>query len=266
MRERLFSLTYSKSNIMDAENKTAYMSFRLRFVWIAVFAIAMGFLEAIVVIYLREIYYPEGFAFPLRLLPPQMLTIEWIREIATLVMLAGVGIIAGRNNLQRLFYSLFAFGIWDIIYYVALKLLAGWPESLITWDLLFLIPVSWLGPVLAPVINSVTMIVMAMLIIVRQEKGYVIRVRLVDWILIFGGGCIILYTYLADYMRLIIDSGALSSAHTQASGDQLIAMISSYKPDRYRWLLFIVGELLIVAATAKILLQNNKHFNDEKHL
>jgi hypothetical protein len=251
---------------MNPENNTEYMSCRLRFVWLAVFAIAMGFLEAIVVIYLREIYYPEGFDFPLRLLPPQMLTIEWIREIATLVMLAGVGIIAGRNNLQRLFYALFAFGVWDIIYYVALKLLAGWPESLLTWDLLFLIPVSWLGPVLAPVINSVTMIAMAILIIGRQEKGCTVRVRPVDWLLIYGGGFIILYTYLVDYMRLIIDSGVLSPGHSQVAGEQLLAMISNYVPDRYRWLLFITGELLIVAATAKILLHNHKLFNDEKHL
>jgi hypothetical protein len=251
---------------MNPENKTAYMSYRMRFIWLAVFAMAMGFLEAIVVIYLREIYYPEGFDFPLRILPAHMLTIEWIREVATLVMLAGIGIIAGKNNLQRLFYALFAFGVWDIIYYVALKLLAGWPESLLTWDLLFLIPVSWLGPVLAPLINSVTMIVMALLIICRQEKGHIVRIRPIDWVLIFGGGCLIIYTYIVDYMRLIVDSGTLITGRSQVATEQLLSMISSYIPDRYKWLPFIIGQLLIVAAIVKILLYNHKLFNDEKHL
>jgi hypothetical protein len=249
---------------MNSESITANMSYRLRFVWLAVFAIAMGFLEAIVVVYLREIYYPEGFDFPLRLLPPQMLKIEWIREIATIVMLVGVGILTGKNNIQRLFYSLFAFGVWDIFYYVALKVLVGWPESLLTWDLLFLIPVSWLGPVLAPVINSMTMILMALLIIVQQENGYLTRVRPADWIMIIAGGFIILYTYLVDYIRLIIDSGVLSSGKSQAAGDQLRDMITSFIPDRYRWLPFIIGELFIAAATAKILIQTYNPFKDER--
>jgi hypothetical protein len=148
--------------------KQTFLNWKGRFLWIAVFAIAMGFLEAIVVVYLRELYYPDGFEFPLRLMSADLVRAEWIREIATLVMLAGIGIIAGRNGLQRLFYALFAFGVWDIFYYVALKLLLGWPASLLTWDLLFLIPVSWLGPVLAPAINSLTMILMAMLFIGRQ--------------------------------------------------------------------------------------------------
>lgn len=250
---------------MKTKRNADYLSFLLRFFWLAVFAIAMGILEGVVVIYLRELYYPEGFDFPLKLMPQKMVTIEWIRETATLVMLAGVGIIAGRNNLQRLFYSLFAFGVWDIVYYAALKLFVGWPPSLLTWDLLFLIPVSWLGPVIAPVINSVTIIIMALLIIGRQEKGHIIRVRPVDWVMIFGGGCIILYTYLVDYIKLIIDSGMLSPGRSQAAGEQMLAMISNYVPDRYKWLPFIIGELLIVAATAKILLHNHKLFNDEKH-
>ena len=100
--------------------KNSELSYRSRIVWLAVFAVAMGFLEGIVVIYLRELYYPQGFDFPLKLMPPELVSIEWIREITTLIMLAAVGIIAGKNNLQRLMYFLFAFGVWDIFYYVAL--------------------------------------------------------------------------------------------------------------------------------------------------
>ena len=239
--------------------KDGYLSYRLRFLWLAVFAVAMGFLEAIVVVYLRELYYPEGFGFPLKLMSPDLVTIEWIREIATLVMLAGVGIITGRNNLQRLWYALFAFGVWDIIYYVALKLLIGWPVSLLTWDLLFLIPVSWLGPVLAPVLNSVTMIMMALLLVAREENGFCVKVRLPDWILIFGGALIILYTYLIDYTRLIIQSGVFSRGESREAAEQLVTLITGYTPDNYRWLMFIVGEVAIVAATVIIYIRSTRH-------
>ena len=235
------------------------LSYRSRFVWLAVFAMAMGFLEGIVVIYLRELYYPQGFDFPLKLMSPEMVSIEWIREITTLIMLAAVGIIAGRNNLQRLMYFLFAFGVWDIFYYVALKLLIGWPASLFNWDLLFLIPVSWLSPVLAPVICSVTMIVMAVLITGKQEKGFTVEPRPVDWILIAGGAAIIFYTFMVDYMKLIIDSGVIGSKSTSDGRGQLINMITNYVPGNYNWFLFLIGELMIIAATVKILIQANKN-------
>ncbi|MCA1741707.1 MAG: hypothetical protein LC630_04420 [Bacteroidales bacterium] len=239
-----------------------YLQYRQRFFWLAVFAVAMGFLEGIVVVYLHELYYPDGFEFPLKLMSEELVKIEWIREIAILVMLAGVGIITGRNGLQRLFYALFAFGVWDIFYYAALKLLVGWPASLLTWDLLFLIPVPWLGPVLAPVLNSVTMIMMALLLIGRQERGYYIKVSISDWILIFGGALVILYTYLIDYTKLLIESGVTAKSSPEAE-ERLINMITNYIPESYRWPLFIVGEVLILAATANILIRSRKYPIDE---
>jgi hypothetical protein len=155
-------------------------------------------------------------------------------------------------------YFLFAFGVWDIFYYVALKLLIGWPASLLTWDILFLIPVSWLGPVLAPVICSFTMIAMAVLITGKQEKGSVIDSRPFDWILITGGAAIILFTFMADYLKLIIDSGLFGSKNTTDAGGQLLNMITDYVPRTYRWFLFIIGEMIIIASTLKILIQTNR--------
>lgn len=243
--------------------KDSHLGWKGRFLWLAVFAAAMGFLEGIVVIYLRELYYPDGFEFPLKLMSSELVTAEWIREIATLVMLAAVGIIAGRNGLQRLFYALFAFGVWDIVYYGALNLLTGWPETLLTWDLLFLIPVSWLGPVLAPVINSLTMILIALLFIGRQEKGYYVRPGVSDWVLIFGGALVILYTYLADYTRLLFESGALGAKGSPEAGERFIAMITTYIPEHYRWKMFIVGEVLIIAATINVMIRSRKYSKDE---
>lgn len=243
--------------------KGSYLKWKGRFLWLAVFAIAMGFLEAIVVVYLRKLYYPDGFSFPLRLMSADLVTAEWIRETATLVMLAGIGVIAGRNGLQRLFYALFAFGIWDIVYYAGLRILLGWPESLMTWDLLFLIPVSWLGPVLAPVINSLTMILMALVFIGRQEKGFYIRPGLSDWVLIISGAVVILYTYLVDYSRLLFESGALSARELPETSERLTEMITTYIPEQYKWTLFIIGEVLIIAATINVLIRSRKYSRDE---
>ena len=61
-----------------------------RLIWLAVFAVAMAYVEAAVVVYLRAIYYPEGFSFPLALIEPRLSAIEVGREAATLVMLLGV--------------------------------------------------------------------------------------------------------------------------------------------------------------------------------
>lgn len=244
--------------------KGKFLNWKGRFLWVAIFAIAMGFLEAIVVVYLRELYYPDGFEFPLRLMSSDLVRAEWIREISTLVMLAGVGIITGRNGLQRLFYALFAFGIWDIVYYGALKLLLDWPDSLLTWDLLFLIPVSWLGPVLAPVINSLTMIVMALLFIGRQENGYYVRPGVSDWVLLFSGALVILYTYLVDYSRMLFESGVLSrGGDSTEAGEKLVTMITSYIPEHYKWSLFIIGEVLILAATVNVMIRSHKYSKDE---
>src|SRR5262245_43389925 len=126
---------------------------------VALFAIAMAWVEAAVVFYLRtmldriEPYQPN----PL----PEfggLAKAELIRELATLIMLAIVGWLAGRTARSRVGYFLIAFGVWDIFYYVFLKVLTGWPRSLFDWDLLFLIPLPWWGPVLAPVSIAALMI------------------------------------------------------------------------------------------------------------
>ena len=120
--------------------KWSFVKSRRIFVLLGIFSLAMGILEAIVVVYLRAIYYPQGFEFPLSSISPQMLYVEFLREIATIIMLVTLAAIAGKNSLQKLSYFLYSFAIWDISYYVWLKRLLNWPPSFLTWDLLFLIP------------------------------------------------------------------------------------------------------------------------------
>ncbi len=86
----------------------------------------MGFLEAIVVVYLRQIYHPQGFDFPLGAVSPIMLSFEWLREIATIVMLVALAALAATNFLQKFCYFLYSFAVWDIFYYLGLKLLLDW--------------------------------------------------------------------------------------------------------------------------------------------
>src|SRR5205823_3005039 len=118
---------------------------------VCVYALAMAWVESAVVFYLRT--YVD------RLVPYQSNPLpiasgfgraEVIREAATIVMLFAVGWLAGRTWRSRLGYTLLAFGIWDIAYYVWLFALTNWPRSMADWDILFLIPLPWWGPVWAP--------------------------------------------------------------------------------------------------------------------
>jgi hypothetical protein len=84
--------------------------------------------------------------------------VELMREFATMVMLIAVGFLAGRTWRTRIGYTVVAFGVWDIFYYVFLKMMCGWPHSLLDWDILFLIPLPWWGPVLAPVLIALLLI------------------------------------------------------------------------------------------------------------
>src|SRR5215468_561177 len=96
-----------------------------------VYAVAMAYLESAVVVYLRRLYYPQGFDFPLVIVDIPTLLIELGREAATIVMLATVGIAAGRTKVGKFAYFLLLFGVWDIFYYVWLKAFLGWPDSLL---------------------------------------------------------------------------------------------------------------------------------------
>ena len=129
-----------------------------RIPWLTLFAVAFGFLEAAVVVYLRELYYPDGFRFPIVLIPERVAVVELARELTTLLMLLATAVLAGRDRLDRFFVFAYLFGIWDLVYYIGLRVFADWPDSLLTWDVLFLLPVPWLGPVLYPVLVSLLLI------------------------------------------------------------------------------------------------------------
>ena len=234
----------------DLINKTNWSPIKVHrnFYLLGLFGIAMGALEAIVVVYLRQIYYPMGFDFPLALISPQMISVEWFREIATIIMLISIGMIAGKNSLERFSYFLYTFAIWDLFYYILLKLLLNWPSSFFTWDILFLIPVPWIGPVLAPVICSLTMMLLSGIIINSQHRDTAFKIKLVEWSLIFSGALIILGTFMWDYSEIVIKEDSISRFWTQSNYKHFLTNISSYHPTHYNWDAFVLGEIIILSA------------------
>src|SRR5512138_1422639 len=165
---------------------------------VLLFASAMAFVEAAVVVYLRALYYPEGFGIILKQIPQPHLLVEVAREMATLVMLVTVAHVAGRYMWERFGYFLILFGIWDIFYYVWLKVTLGWPSTLVDWDVLFLIPVPWMGPVIAPVLVSAIMIICGIGITHLYARGQEFRPSLSTWVLAIFGSAVILYSFMRD--------------------------------------------------------------------
>lgn len=157
---------------------------------IVIFSIAFAFVESSVVVYLRHLlgvsYSEIGRGEALLLLPgiaflqPQtalkiiqeslLLNTEMIREAATLVMLASVASLVAKNFRQGLAFFALSFGIWDIFYYIFLKLIIGWPTSLADIDIFFLLPVPWVGPVFVPVIISLLLILGSVLYLEKSPK------------------------------------------------------------------------------------------------
>ena len=163
--------------------------------WLTLFAVAFGFLEAGVVVYLRELYYPAGFRFPVVIVPDRIAVMELVRELTTVLMLLAVAVLAGRNRTDRFFVFAYLFGIWDILYYVGLWTFLGWPPSLLTWDVLFLIPVPWLGPVLYPVLVSLLLIGGFLVHDALRKRGKVPRLTTTEWIVACVGALTVIVAF-----------------------------------------------------------------------
>jgi hypothetical protein len=220
-------------------------SIQKKIFFLTIFSIAMGFLESIVVVYLRQLYYPEGFGFPLREAIWEGLSLEYFREIATLVMLLSLSVLAGRTAYERFSYFLYCFGVWDIFYYAGLKVLLNWPPSLFTWDVLFLIPLVWLAPVLAPIACATTIIIFSGFMLYYQSKGYMVRINLLEWSFISSGALVIFITFIWDYSKIIIQGEFLRKFFLLATDLHFKSIATSYIPSTYNWHFFILGEFLI---------------------
>jgi hypothetical protein len=209
-----------------------------RWIWAVIFSVAFAWVESAVVVYLRKIYFDGVFKFPLvivweegkHIIDP-LIQIEFGREIATIIMLVAVGYVTGKSKLQRFCFFMIAFGIWDIFYYLWLYVMVGWPGSLLTWDLLFYVPLPWVGPVITPVLIAVAMVGAGSLIIYYDEKGYVMRWRLYDMAIEFGCGLLIIVAFCWDWKNIL-----------QVPGD----ITRSGIPNPFAWWLYLPAYLFSI--------------------
>jgi hypothetical protein len=203
---------------------------------LVLFGISFGYLEAAAVIYLHVIYGPSPQS-PNRPSEPIDLTTqlasapsasharlktEMFREGATLIMLAALALAAAKSTEQWLANFLIAFGAWDISYYVFLKALIGWPQSVLTWDVLFLLPVPWAAPVLAPALVALSMIVAGAVLLWREQNGQAVRLGWFRWAMMAAAALILVLSFTWDFR----------------------SVVAGQYPQAFHWLLFGLGELL----------------------
>jgi hypothetical protein len=230
-------------------------STRKTIIWVSLFAIAMGFLESSVVIYLRELFYELGFEFPLQPIPVHIARVEFFRELATLIMLIAAGIIAGRTRLERFAYFILAFALWDLFYYLFLYVCIGWPQSLNTWDILFLIPVPWVGPVWAPCLLCLLMIAGALYFIYQVEKGSKCSVSITQWWLMISGAFVCIVSFMWDYLSFTCRQKHCWSIF---SSEKLFSDLGAYVPQHFNITLFFTGFLCMGASLILSILKSIK--------
>ena len=201
-------------------------------VLLAVYAVAMALLEAAVVVYMRRLYYPENplEVFPLHFLNDYDPLLELSREVATIVMILTVALLAEQRSWTRSFAAfVFLFGVWDLFYYAWLKVLIDWPQSWLEWDVLFLIPSVWLGPWICPVAISMLFIVWGWWTLLSQRDISFTATSLTMFVAGAGLG-------LATFMQPAIANGTET--------------LSSYLPGKFWWWLFVPSYLLMAAGFA----------------
>ncbi len=212
----------------------AGLSFRTTAAAVLAYAVAMAYLEAAVVVYLTlALGGRVGELFPLRpaFEAGDLVAIEVGREAATLVMIAAAGLLAGRTRLERLAWAAVVFGTWDIGYYAWLNVFSGWPPTLDTVDLLFLIPVPWVGPVWSPVAVSAALVGVGLVVARMTRSGRTVALSGRHWAAGLGGGLLVILSYTLN-AGSVIDGGL---------------------PGPYPWPVFAAGMLLALAAAAHAL-------------
>ncbi len=199
----------------------------------------MAWVESAAVFYLRTMVNRiEPYqAHPLQLFSG-LGRVELVREAATLIMLLIVGILAGRSWRSRLGYAALAFGIWDVFYYIFLKIICGWPHSIWEWDILFLLPLPWWGPVLAPISISLLMVLWGTLASTRRLPPAANSSAWKIWLLNSIGVMLALYVFMADSLRV-------------AGGGE--AALRDVLPRPFNWPLFCTALLLMAAPVTQTL-------------
>ena len=203
----------------NAMQSNSFRTLKHTLSWLYVWGIAFGYIEAAIVIYLRKIYYPDGFSFPIVLADIDIAAVEILRELMTLIIIWAMVELTFRTFIKKLAGYMIIFGIWDIFYYIFLKIFLDWPESYLTWDILFLIPLPWVGPVLAPVLVSLSLIYTGIIILVEMDRGYRFQFDKKFWIMEIMAGIIIIISFMIPG----------------------IVVINQMVPESFPWVIFLAG-------------------------
>ena len=162
-------------------------------------------------------------------------------------MLLGIGILTGKSKNEKFAYFIYTFAIWDIFYYVFLKAILFWPESWLTWDLLFLLPSIWTGPVIAPIIVSFTMIMLSLLIVFFNHKQKRTVISLGEWASLIVGSLIIIASFMWDYNAYILNEYSIHQLFTLPN-ENIFEYAIKYEPFSFPWIIFTIGEVIIMGA------------------
>ena len=171
--------------------------------WVGIFAISFAFVEATVVVYLRQMYDIQHLLHNIPAFDSMIAFVEVGREFSTLIMLLAAGWATGRSLQTRLGFAFFAFGLWDIFYYIWLKLFINWPESLLAPDILFLIPLPWWGPVIGPVLIAALMVIGGGLAVIAADYGHSIQFSALEIITLLGGLLVMLYSFMENSLSAL---------------------------------------------------------------
>ncbi len=205
------------------------------FIALLVFAVAFGWIEGCVVVYLREVYLTEavpgapGLQIPITAvaLPAWTIKVELVRETCTMLVLGAVAWLASRRMAGRWGAFLIGFGVWDLIYYATLWIVLRWPEGLSTWDILFLIPVPWVAPVWTAVVAASGFVAAGTWLLYTDDR--IRRWRPIDGAAIVVGAAIIVGSFLVE---------------SRAAAEH-------YVPERFAWWIYWPGFLLALAALVR---------------
>jgi len=204
-----------------------------RLIWLTLFAVAMANLESVIVVYLRELFYADDplRIFPMRLLPPPVLAIEMGREAATMLMLVAVALLVESQRQRRFAVFLYLFGVWDLLYYIWLEVMLGWPVAWLEWDVLYLIPWVWLGPWICPA--AVAALFAAWGARALAAAGP-LRWRRWGKTVFVVGALLVLASFLQPAASVLVEAG--------------VNGLEGYVPGRFAWPVFTAGWALMAAS------------------
>ena len=196
---------------------------------LGVYAAAMAWLEAAVVVYLRRLYYPDDqlTLFPMRVWRASDLLVEIGRETATIAMILAVALLAVSGRTRRAAAFLFVFGVWDLFYYLWLKLALGWPVFWADWDILFLIPWAWLAPWFTPAIAALLFALWGGGVLASEAETVVPRRAS---LLAVAGLTLMLASFLEPSLPLLGKSAAAAE---------------QFVPSRFLWAVYLPGATLL---------------------